>query len=192
MSFYPEEIITRWAELKFGGEPESYDTKGTAASFECGSFVRFYLSIDTETLVINDIRYRSNGCGYAITAAEGLAVRCRGKALSELGGLGPLLEELRCDKAVTGFPPERIQCLAICENALRVALANFRKSRVAEFTGEKALICSCFGVDEETIERAVETTTYPSVDTIAAITNAGTGCGSCRMLIQEIIDDRTY
>ena len=71
-------------------------------------------------------------------------------------------------------------------DAIRNALAAFRAEKISEFHGESPLICTCFGVTEEIIE--AHAATAVSVEEIGDATNAGTGCGSCRMLIQEILD----
>ena len=86
------------------------------------------------------------------------------------------------------FPPDRHQCATVCIEALRGAFADFRIRQIEEFQGEKALICTCFGVSEETIESHIRKCRLETVDEVARACNAGSGCGSCRMLIQEIID----
>jgi NifU-like protein len=60
--------------------------------------------------------------------------------------------------------------------------------QIEEFTGEKALICTCFGVSEETIERVIANNRCETVEEVSQKCNAGSGCGSCQPLIQEIID----
>ena len=68
------------------------------------------------------------------------------------------------------------------------AFSGLRARQIEEFTGEKALICTCFGVSEETIEKAVAANKLETVEDVIDVCNAGGGCGSCRFLIQEIID----
>lgn len=92
--------------------------------------------------------------------------------------------------AVEGIPDERGQCVDVCIEALRAAFAELRRRRVEEFAGERALICTCFGVSEETIESLIARNRPTSVDEVTAACRAGGGCGSCRMLIQEMLDAR--
>ncbi|HBR58164.1 MAG TPA: hypothetical protein DEA22_11975, partial [Blastocatellia bacterium] len=86
------------------------------------------------------------------------------------------------------FGNGRSHCLATASDALKDALSEYRKISVEEFSGEKALICTCFGVSEETILELVQKNHIEDAVDIAATCNAGSGCGSCRMLIQELID----
>lgn len=190
MPFYPEHIESCVTALKFAGEMTDPDAVGTSMSFECGSFVRFYLLVKAESLRIEKISYQSNGCGFAVEYAEKIAEFLSGKALGELGGLDQMFEGFQADAKWADIPADRRQCRKISEEAVRSALSDFRELRAAEFSGEKALICSCFGVDEVAIEQAIAFSQSPSLESVADETRAGSGCGACRMLIQEIIDER--
>jgi NifU-like protein len=67
-------------------------------------------------------------------------------------------------------------------------MARYRELRIEEFVGEKALICTCFGVSEQAIIQSIEEYSLTDVEEVAGRCRAGSGCGSCRMLIQELID----
>jgi NifU-like protein len=69
-------------------------------------------------------------------------------------------------------------------------MAAYRARRIEEFQGEKALICTCFGVSEETIIGAIAENGFTEVEQVSKAYRAGSGCGSCRFLIQELIDMR--
>ena len=188
MSFYPEKISEWFYAVKRAGKPEKTNAVGTGASFVCGAFVRFFLEIDLETKEIKDAKYKSNACGFAIAAAEVLAEKICGKKLTELHGLENAELKTQIETALGAFPDGRTHCAEICFDALHAALNDFRSFQIEEFTGEKALICTCFGVSEEEIENVIETNKTESVEEVTAVCNAGGGCGSCRMLIQELID----
>ncbi len=88
------------------------------------------------------------------------------------------------------LPVERIQCAAVVGEAIRGALADRRQRLLVEFNGEDALICTCFGVGELRVRETIIRDSLETVDEVAAATNAGSGCGSCRMIIQEMLDSR--
>ena len=189
MSFYPEKISERFYTPKRNGKAEKTNAVGTGASFVCGTFVRFFLEIDEQTKEIKDAKYKSNGCGFVIAAAEILSGKnLSAKNLTELHGLKNQELKTEIENALGIFPEDRTHCAEICFDALHAALNDFRTSQLEEFSGEKALICTCFGVSEEVIESLIETNRIESVEEVTDICNAGGGCGSCRMLIRELID----
>ncbi len=188
MSIYPPIIADLSRNPEHCREPADANGTGTSASLICGSFVRYHLRIDPESLRIVDIGFRSNGCGFAVAAAEIIAGEMAGRSLKSLAGLG-FESVIRIVEQVTGeLPDERYQCAEIAFEAFSRAVADYRTKYLEEFAGERALICMCFGVDEETIERSINIGGADSVDAVSAATNAGSGCGSCRMLIQSMLD----
>lgn len=188
MPIYPPNVQDRAASPGNPGIVGGENASGTDASFICGSFVRFSIEIDPETKIVADARFQTNGCGYMIAAADGLAEIIKGKHLGDLHGLQS--EELRnrIYEMLGEFDESRRQCGDCCIGALRTAFAGFRTRQIEEFCGEKALICTCFGVTEESIERHIEERAIQTVEEVGQFSNAGTGCGSCRMLIQEMLD----
>lgn len=188
MAFYPEKIGERFYKLQNVKSIEGANSVGTGASFSCGSFVRLYLSIDIETKEIKNAVFKSNGCGFALAAADVLTENLKGKRLNELHGANNDGLKRIIEAELGSFNASRRDCLEICLDALHRALNDFRSLQIEEFQGEKALICTCFGVAEETIERLIAVENAESVEEIGKLCNAGTGCGSCRFLIQELID----
>lgn len=175
-SRYPKEIAESAFAPEFAGDVENPDARGADANFACGAFVRFELKIGNG--VINSVRYRTNGCGYMIAAAESIARSTHCKSLKTLHALG------ESQRRLPDFPADRVACRNGALGAIRSALADYRRRMVAEFSGESALVCSCFGVSQETIESCGAT----SVEDVGRMTNAGTGCGSCQMLIADLIE----
>ena len=189
MSFYPPKINERFLRPENAGTTQRADAVGADASVVCGTFVRFFLQIDAATKKIEAVRFKSDGCGYAIAAADFLAEKIKGCQLTDLHGAGADFWKAEIEREISSFPASRRHCLEICVGALHAALAGYRARRVEEFAGEKALICTCFGVSEETIERAVAENRIVTVEEVTDICKAGGGCGSCQPLIQEILDD---
>lgn len=188
MSFYPPKINERFCSPRNVGKSEKTNAVGTGASFVCGSFVRFYLRINLQTKEIKDAKYKTNGCGFAIAAADVLAEKIVGEKLTELHGLNANELREQIETELGKFSSGKKHCAKICFDALHAAFSDFRAFQIEEFTGEKALICTCFSVSEETIEKIIEDDESETVEDVTAICNAGGGCGSCQFLIQEMID----
>jgi len=188
VSFYPKKVNERLESQQNVGVVTGENANGKDASFICGSFVRFSLRIDPDSKTVVDARFQTNGCGFMIASADCLAETIKSKHLSDLHGLDD--KELRSFvfETLGVFDENRIQCLDSCVRALHYSFSNYRARQIEEFQGEKALICSCFGVTEETIESCIDAGSLKTVDEVTMLCNAGAGCGSCRMLIQEMLD----
>lgn len=155
------------------------NAKGKAVRFACGCFVEFSLAIDDESRVIGQLSLKTNGCPAMIAAAVALTDRLSGRSLQGLEGLEDF-----------GQGDEEDGCAETAADALRSAFAAYRSRQVAEFIGERALICSCFGIGEDAIEAALRDPEVHSLDDLMDTTRAGTGCGSCRLLLVEMLDAR--
>ena len=123
-----------------------------------------------------------------LAAADVLAESVKGKRLGDLHGLSDLILRMQAVLHLGDFPPQRVECLQAGINAMRSAFVDHRSRLVEEFRGERALICTCFSVSEEMIEAQIAERSLRTIDEVGEACGAGSGCGSCRMLIQEILD----
>lgn len=188
MRFYPEKISRLFYAPQNVGKPEKANAVGVQASFVCGCVVRYFLEIDPQTRQIQQAKFRTNGCGFMIAAADVLATVMQKKFLTALHGLEKNVLTAEIETELGAFPANRRHCLEICLEAMEAALADFRRFQLQEFAGEKALICTCFGVSEEEIGKVISENHLQTVEEVGEFCQAGTGCGSCRLLIQELID----
>ena len=188
MSFYPKKISEKFHAPDNVGKADNANAKGTGASFTCGAVLRFTLQIESETKEIRQAKFQTNGCGFLIASAEVLTQKLIGKHLNELHGLDKSVLKAEIEILLGKFPTHRRHCLDLTLDALQNAFADFRTSQIEEFAGEQALICTCFGVSEETIECLIKENSLRAVEEVTDACNAGGGCGSCQPLIQEIID----
>jgi NifU-like protein len=188
VSFYPPKINEKFQRPQNVGKTKGANAVGTSASFVCGAFVRVYLRIELKTKKILDAKFNSNGCGFLIAAADVLTEKIVGERLVELHGLDKETLQANIERELEKFPAHRTHCLELCLEVLQAAFADFRAFQIEEFTGEKALICTCFGVSEETIENVIKENSLETIEEVTKICSAGGGCGSCQPLIQEILD----
>lgn len=178
---YPETVLARLGSQR-NRIPEHVDASGADVKLDCGCFVRFFLRLENETIC--DAAFQTNGCGFMVASADIVAGQLKDTHLSELHGLASADIQSRVRSLLADLPDERVACLEACARGIRAAFADLRAKRVEEFTGEKALVCTCFGVTEERIVALAEGSTLES---IGSQTNAGTGCGSCLPVIEDII-----
>jgi NifU-like protein len=181
---YPAEVLSRLTTISRNSKPEHVDASGTDAKLDCGCFIRIFLKLGEASVEAGS---ESNGCGYMVVGADLLMRHISGSALSDLHGLSDRELATVIDQAALDIPNDRHPCINACIAAVRSAFKALRAKRIEEYTGEKALICTCFGVTEEHLEELARSGAVDSVESAAAETNAGSGCGSCRMLIEEIV-----
>ena len=125
-----------------------------------------------------------------VAAAEVLTEWLGEKELSTLGGVSQEKTIELFERQLGKLPEKRVCCTAVVVEAVKSALKYHREQRLEEFQGEKALICTCFGVSEETIAKVINDHDLTDVADVSKITRAGSGCGACQMLIRELIDIR--
>jgi NifU-like protein len=191
-TFYPAKVNERFCSQRHSRRIVDGNALGVEASFVCGSFVRFSLRIDTSLKAIAEAAFQTNGCGFMIAAADVLADAVTGRRLTELHGLNDAELQGQIENELDSFPQDRRHCGEACVAALHAAFADHRTRQVEEFRGENALICTCFGISEETIESCISENGVTTVEAVTDRCKAGSGCGSCRMLIQEVIDIRQF
>ncbi|MBK8305470.1 MAG: iron-sulfur cluster assembly scaffold protein [Chloracidobacterium sp.] len=176
MSFYPATIHQRLKQRQNAGAIENASACGRSASFLCGCSVGFSVRLGEDGKTIESASFNSNGCGYMIAAADVLAGTITGTRLSDLHSLDHDEVFGVVENALEPFPTERRQCADVCIEALRATFADLRATQIEEFAGEKALVCTCFGVLEETIASHISERSLKTTDEVAAICNAGDGC----------------
>lgn len=178
VAVYPKSIADLIEDPRYSGSVESRTGVGSEARFDCGCFISFEIRVD-ESAIVEDVCYRTNGCGYMAAVAEVVAGSLVGRCLKDLKG--------SFDAAIT-VSKDREECLSTTLGAVKAAFADHRRRVVEEFRGEKALVCTCFGVTEDTVDRYVRKKKPESLEQMTDALRAGSGCGSCRMLLQEILD----
>ena len=188
MPIYPTEVNDRFLNPQFTGRATAENAVGTSAGFECGCYARISMSIGVESRKISDVKFQSNGCGFMIASADVLAEHLNGRDLTGLHSVDEPEFAAIVRQTFIDLPTERVHCVQVVVEAIRAAFSDFRSYLIEEFQGEKPLICTCFGVAEESVEKYISENRPASVEDVTAACRAGGGCGSCRMLIQEIID----
>ena len=158
---------------------------GRAASFECGATIRVSLHID-DSQRITEARFRAAGCTSLVAAAAYLTRQIKGETTGDAASLAQRPRIVAERIGPTDI--ERRVCIALACEALLSAIAKYSDSRRDEWSGDEALICTCFGVSEKTIEDAIRSNALSTIEDVTRTCNAGAGCRSCYPLIQEILD----
>ena len=164
---------------------EDANAVGDVGSIICGDALRLMLKIDPTTEVIEDAAFQTYGCCSAIASSSALTEMLKGKTLKEA-------EKITNQEIVDylgGLPPEKMHCSVMGREALDAAIANYHGLSYENSHDDGELVCHCFGVGVNKIKKAVWENHLTTVEEVTNYTKAGGGCGSCKMRIEEIIDE---
>lgn len=168
------------------GEIRDAHAIGKAGSLSCGATVRISLRLD-ELQRITDARFKAAGCSHLIAACSLLSEQIKGQTTADAAQLGQSPEKII--DTPPDWSPERAHCAALACEALITAIRSYSDAVRQEWSGEEALICTCFGVSERTIEAEIEIGKLHTIADVTKACNAGAGCRSCCPLIEDILDD---
>ena len=185
MSYYSGQIEDHFFNPRNVGELEEADAVGDVCSLTCGAIVRLSLRIEPSSQMINEAKFKAIGCRALIASASRLTEVVKGMIIGEAARL----TESEIAEMIGGAPPEKRPCVALCQEALHAAAVHYRKVTLEEWTGEEALICTCFGVSEKSIERMIRTRSLQTIEQVTKACNAGGGCRSCHPLIEDLLED---
>ena len=104
---------------------------GIVGAPECGDVMKLQLKISEEG-VIEDARFKTFGCGSAIASSSYVTELIKGKSVDEAYAIKntQIVEELN-------LPPVKIHCSVLAEDAIKAAIADFKKKQEARRAGAK-------------------------------------------------------
>ena len=96
---------------------------GLVGAPACGDVMRLQIKVN-EDGVIEDAKFKTFGCGSAIAASSLATEWIKGKTIDEAEQLknSEIVEELN-------LPPVKIHCSVLAEDAIKSAIADYRKKR---------------------------------------------------------------
>ena len=95
---------------------------GMVGAPACGDVMKLQIQVNEEG-VITDARFKTYGCGSAIASSSLVTEWVKGKTLDEAGTIRNthIAEEL-------ALPPVKIHCSILAEDAIKAAIADFKKN----------------------------------------------------------------
>ena len=118
---YSEKVMDHFRNPRNVGEIENASGIGEVGNAKCGDIMRIYLDIDPETQVINDVKFKTFGCGSAIASSSMATEMVKGKSIHEA------LEVTNnaVMDALDGLPPVKVHCSLLAEEAIHAALWDY-------------------------------------------------------------------
>lgn len=93
---------------------------GIVGAPECGDVMKLQIKVQDDTII--DARFKTFGCGSAIASSSLATEWLKGKTVEEAGKIKntDIVQELN-------LPPVKIHCSVLAEDAIKAALADYRK-----------------------------------------------------------------
>ncbi len=159
------------------------DAVGDVGSIVVGDALRFFLNIKDDTIV--EAKFQVFGAADMISSASILCEMLPGKSISDARRLQPR----HICKHLGDLDRYQLPAQIWALDALQVALDSYQGLETPRDEDMDALVCRCHGVTEQQIRDAISEDQCSTVEEVSAMTFATTGCGSCRVDVQKILDD---
>ena len=127
---YSEKIMDHFRNPRNVGILEGENiAMGRVGNPVCGDLMEIYIKVDKETDTIEDIKFKTFGCGPAVASSSMITEMAKGKTLDEA------LNITRQDVAdeLDGLPSIKMHCSNLAADALHEAIKNYREGKTTTF-----------------------------------------------------------
>ncbi len=118
---YSERVMDHFNNPRNMGEVEDYNAEGTVGNAKCGDIMRITMRIEDE--VIQDVKFKTFGCGAAVATSSMATELVKGKPVEE----ALKLTNSAVVEALEGLPPVKVHCSVLAEEAVKAAIEDYRK-----------------------------------------------------------------
>jgi NifU-like protein len=164
------------------GEIENPDGVGEVGSLACGDALRLTFKLDKNGKIA-DAKFKTFGCASAIATSSVLTDMIKGLTLEEAAKI----TNRDIANYLGGLPEQKMHCSVMGREALEAAIENYRTGGKKRHELEGKVVCTCFGVTENEIERVIRDNDLTTVEQVTNYCKAGGGCGGCQGEIEKII-----
>jgi nitrogen fixation NifU-like protein len=123
---YSPKVMQNFSNPQNVGEIPDADGVGTVGNPVCGDLMTIYIKVKDDKL--EDIKFKTFGCGAAIATSSMITQMAKGKTIEEA------LKITRNDVAneLEGLPPQKMHCSNLAADALKAAIEDYRKKQAAK------------------------------------------------------------
>jgi nitrogen fixation NifU-like protein len=120
---YSDKVMDHFSNPRNVGDIPDADGEGTVGNPTCGDLMTIYIKVKDD--VIEDIKFKTFGCGAAIATSSMVTEMAMGKTVDEA------LKITRNDvaDALEGLPPVKMHCSNLAADALQAAIEDYKKKQ---------------------------------------------------------------
>ncbi len=118
---YSEKVMDHFKNPRNVGEIPDADGIGEVGNPACGDIMKIYIKIKENR--IEDIKFKTFGCGAAIATSSMVTEMVKGKTIEEALSVS----NRQVAEALDGLPPIKMHCSNLAADALHAAIEDYRK-----------------------------------------------------------------
>jgi nitrogen fixation NifU-like protein len=118
---YSEKVMDHFLHPRNVGELPDASGIGNVGNPVCGDVMRMYIKVENDVIV--DAKFKTFGCGAAISTSSMVTEMVKGKTIEE----ALKISNKAVAEALGGLPPVKLHCSVLAEQALKAALTDYYK-----------------------------------------------------------------
>lgn len=118
---YTEQVMDHFQNPRNMGEVENADGVGEVGNPQCGDVMRITIKVDDDER-IEDVKFKTLGCGAAIATSSMVTEMAKGKTLAE----AQEISKKAVADALGGLPPQKMHCSNLASDGLKKAIEDYR------------------------------------------------------------------
>ncbi|MTI93967.1 MAG: Fe-S cluster assembly scaffold protein NifU [Firmicutes bacterium] len=119
---YTEKVMDHFQNPRNVGEIEGADGIGEVGNMKCGDIMKLYIKVGADE-IIEDIKFRTFGCGAAIATSSVITEMAKGMTVSE----AEAISNKQVAAELGGLPPVKMHCSNLAADALQAAIKDYRE-----------------------------------------------------------------
>ena len=123
---YSEKVMDHFANPRNVGEIPDANGIGEVGNAKCGDIMRIYLKVKDN--VIEDVKFKTFGCGAAIATSSMVTEMVIGKTLED----ALEISNQAVAEALGGLPPAKMHCSNLAADALHEAIKDYMSKQPKE------------------------------------------------------------
>ena len=116
---YSEKVMDHFANPRNVGELPDANGIGEVGNSRCGDIMKMYIKVENNIIV--DVSFKTFGCGAAIATSSMATELIKGKSIDD----ALKLTNKAVMEALDGFPPVKVHCSVLAEQAIKAALSDY-------------------------------------------------------------------
>ena len=116
---YSEKVMDHFAHPRNVGELADANGVGEVGNSRCGDIMKMFIKVKDN--VIEDVSFKTFGCGAAVATGSMATEMIKGKTIDE----ALKLTNKAVMEALDGLPPVKVHCSVLAEQAIKAAISDY-------------------------------------------------------------------